>query len=362
MVRIAQTELINEAEAEEKNFNWQKAATLYEQVAKAFLDKNLLEKGAKYYKKLGYAYAKASHTADTSDEFKNISNLAIKAYKNALNLFNQIEKIPEDLECEAEIFKIKGVLANSKMEGKKNFKKSYELFVKSSEIYRNEDDQESTARTLSSATESLFKLISCGTEQEELENYIQKGLQIGEEAFIIAKEGNYYDILAESLYALGSLLWFYSFIIPFKLDDYGKTLYNKSKSRGDISLKLIQECNDPNIVAKVNFFAGSAYAGVAIQFIEDAIKQKEYGDKSIVLMEAGLKIMKKTKDKRAIIIAIFFLDYLASSLRRFNYVQKRIWQDIHTLLDMGKVYEGLLIEPFFLRTIFPAFYYNNLAQ
>ena len=81
MVRIAQTEFINEAEAEEKNFNWQKAASLYEQVAKAFLDKNLLEKGAKYYKKLGYAYAKASHTADTSEGFKNISNLAIKAYK-----------------------------------------------------------------------------------------------------------------------------------------------------------------------------------------------------------------------------------------------------------------------------------------
>lgn len=362
MVRIAQTELINEAEAEEKNFNWQRAASLYEQVAKAFLDKKLLEKAANCYKKLGYVYVKASHTGDTSEEFKNISNLAIEAYKNALNLFSQINKIPENIECEAEIISIEGVFANSIMEGKKNFKKSYELFVKSSEIYRNEDDQESTARTLSSATESLFKLISCGTEQEEHENYIQKGLQIGEEAIIIAKEGNYYDILAESLYALGPLFWLYSFIIPFKRDDYGKTFYNKFKSIGDISLKLIQECNDPNIKGKVNFLAGSARAGVAIQFIEDAIKQKEYGDKSIVLMEAGLKNMKKTKDKRAIIKGIFFLDYLASSLRRFNYVQKRIWQDIHTLLDMGKVYEGLLIEPFFLRTIFPAFYYTNLSQ
>ncbi|MFX1317423.1 MAG: nitrilase-related carbon-nitrogen hydrolase, partial [Promethearchaeota archaeon] len=88
----------------------------------------------------------------------------------------------------------------------------------------------------------------------------------------------------------------------------------------------------------------------------------EYGDKGIALIELGLKELKKTNDKRYIINFIFWLNYLATSLRRFNYVQKRIWQDIHTLLEMGEVYKGLLIEPYFLRTIFPAFYYTNLSQ
>ncbi|MFX0155974.1 MAG: hypothetical protein ACFE9Q_15735, partial [Candidatus Hodarchaeota archaeon] len=283
MVRITQIELLNEAEAEEKNYNWQKAASIYEQVAKSFLDKNLLEKAAKYYKKLGYAYVKASHTTDTSEDFKNMSNLANTAYKNALNLFTQIEKTPEDLECEAEVFNISGILSNSVLEGKKNFKKSYELFVKASEIYRNEDNQENIARTLSWATESLYQLVFCCTEQEEMENYIQKGLQIGQEAWIIAKKVNNYDMLADSLYALGKLIFLYCFIIPFKEGDEGKKLFNRDISLGDISLKLIQESNDPNLIAKVKFFTGAAYGGFAIQFVEDAIKQKEYGDKAIIL-------------------------------------------------------------------------------
>ncbi|MGB5912191.1 MAG: nitrilase-related carbon-nitrogen hydrolase [Promethearchaeia archaeon] len=362
MVGITQSELLSKAKAEEKNYNWLKAANLYEQVANAFLDEQSLEKTAKYYKKLGHAYVKASHTADTSEGFRNMNNLAIKAYKNALNFFNQIKKNPEDLECEAELFSIKGVLANSALEGKINFKKSYELFVKSSEIYRNNDDQESTARTLSSATESLFRLVFCSPEQEEIENYIQKGLKIGQEAWVLAKKGNYYDILAESLYSIGHLTFLYCFVIPFKWDDDFRKYFNKYKSIGDISLKLIQECTAPDVIAKVNLFTGTVYTSFAIQIIEDSIKQKEYGDKGIVLMEIGLNYMKKIKDKRDIIYSIYFLNYLATSLRRFNYVQKRIWQDVHTLLELGEVYKGLLIEPYFLRTIFPAFYYTNLSQ
>ncbi|MFW9826082.1 MAG: nitrilase-related carbon-nitrogen hydrolase [Candidatus Thorarchaeota archaeon] len=362
MVRITQIKLIKEAEAEESNYNWQKAASLYEQIANAFLDEKSLEKASIYYKKLGYAYEKASHTVDTSEDFKNMSNLAHKAYKNALNLFNQIEKIPEDLECEAEIFKIKGLFANSKVEGKDCFKKSYELFVKSSEIYRNDNDQENLARTLSCATESLYQLVYCCTEQEEMENYIQKGLQISHEAWIIAKKVINYDILADSLYALGRLIFLYCFIIPFKEGDEGKKLFNSNISLGDISLKLIQESNDPNLIAKIKFFTGAAYGGFAIQFVEDAIKQKEYGDKAIILLETGIKNVKNIKSKRDIINGIFWLNYTATSLRRFNYAQKRIWKDMHTLLEMGELYEGLLTEPYFLRTIFPAFYYTNLSQ
>ncbi|MFX0105633.1 MAG: nitrilase-related carbon-nitrogen hydrolase [Candidatus Hodarchaeota archaeon] len=362
MVRITQTELIKEAEVEEKNYNWHKAATLYAKVADAFLDEDSLEKAAIYYKKLGYTYVKASHTADTSEDFKNISNLANIAYKNALKLFTQIEKTPEDLECEAEIFKIKGLLANSKMEGKEYYKKSYELFVKSSEIYRNVDNQESTVRTLSSATESIFQLVLCCTEQEEIENFIQKGVKIGQEAWVIAKKVNNYDLLAESLLFLGQLNFLYVFVMPIKRDVDFKELLNDYLSRGNITVKLIQEGSAPLLMAGVNFLAGSSYAGFAIQFVEDAIKQKEYGNKGITLMEVGLKNIKKLKDKRVNINCIFFLNYLATSLRRFDYVQKRIWQDMHTLLEMGKIYENALIEPYFLRTIFPAFYYNNLAQ
>ncbi|MFX1456247.1 MAG: hypothetical protein ACFFDB_12810, partial [Promethearchaeota archaeon] len=361
-IKQEEEDLLKKVLAEEKNYNWEEAAPLYEQIAKLFLGKNSLEIAGKYYKKLGYAYVKASHNANTSEGFKKISNLAIDAYKNALNLFNQIIKNPDNLECEAEIFSINGVLANSKMEGKKNFKKSYELFVKSNEIYRNDVDQESTARSLNRAINSLLCLVYCCTEQEEIENYIQKGFELCYKAWIIGKEINFSNALAESLFAFGHLTFLYCFIIPFKYDDDAREHFNTLKSIGDISLILIQECIDSDIIAKVNFNTGWAYGANAMQFIEDAIKQKEYGDKGIALMELGLKELKKINDKRYFINVIFWLNYIATSFRRFNYVQKRIWQDIHSLLEMGEVYKGLLIEPYFLRTIFPAFYYNNLSQ
>jgi len=42
LVKIGELELLNKAEMEEKIYNWEEAAVLYEQVAKAYLDKNML--------------------------------------------------------------------------------------------------------------------------------------------------------------------------------------------------------------------------------------------------------------------------------------------------------------------------------
>ena len=47
MVRISEVELLNKAEIEEKYYNWEDAAKLYEQAAKLFLDKKMFEDAAK---------------------------------------------------------------------------------------------------------------------------------------------------------------------------------------------------------------------------------------------------------------------------------------------------------------------------
>ena len=53
MVGISQIELLNKAEAEEKNYNWEQAAKFYEQAARVVLDQNKLKNAAKIYNKLG---------------------------------------------------------------------------------------------------------------------------------------------------------------------------------------------------------------------------------------------------------------------------------------------------------------------
>ena len=54
--KINEAELLELAKTEEKNYNWEKSANLYEQIAKSFLEKNSLEDAAKIYKRIGLTY------------------------------------------------------------------------------------------------------------------------------------------------------------------------------------------------------------------------------------------------------------------------------------------------------------------
>ena len=87
--------MLERAGVEEKAYNWVEAARLYEQAAKAFLDKKMVEEAAGAYKKLGYACARAAGTAETSEEYVELNKRAVEAYKEAANLFGQSGNRPD---------------------------------------------------------------------------------------------------------------------------------------------------------------------------------------------------------------------------------------------------------------------------
>jgi len=105
LIEGTEAALLEKADSEEKVYNWEEAAEIYNQVAKSFLDKNMIEMAAKVYKKLGYANARAANTVDTSESYIEQTKYAINSYKKAANLFEQSGNNPEELECEAEAFK-----------------------------------------------------------------------------------------------------------------------------------------------------------------------------------------------------------------------------------------------------------------
>ena len=156
MVKIEEAEILLKADEEEKNYNYEEATGLYEQVAKSFLTRNLVENAALTYKKLGSVYSYALETAKTSDVFINNCKNGIKAYEMAKKLFNQIGNHSNVLECEANIFYINGLISGSITEAKKNFNDSYELFIESSKFYEQEDNKEATARTLCGGLMCLY--------------------------------------------------------------------------------------------------------------------------------------------------------------------------------------------------------------
>ena len=207
------------AGVEEKDYNWVEAAKLYQESAKAFLDKEMVEEAAGAYKKLGYACYWAGRTAETAEEYVEQNKRAVEAYKKAANLFGQSGNRSEELECEAEALFANGSVADSVAEGKKAFSKSYELFIESSEHYSKEDDRESFARTLTRAAMALAATITYCSDRWEIEQLSRKGREVADKAWNLSKEIGNVQSLAESLFAESWLSHAEQYIVPFKWDE-----------------------------------------------------------------------------------------------------------------------------------------------
>jgi hypothetical protein len=243
--------LLERAGVEEKGYNWVEAARLYEQAAKSFLGKEMVEEAAGALKRLGYACYWAGRTAETAEEYKKLNRSSVKACKEAANLFKQSGNRPEELECkaemlvasgsvagsvaeakktfsksyeQAEMLVASGSVAGSVAEAKKTFSKSYELFVESSELYSKGDDRESFARTLSRAAwASSFLAFYC-SDRWEIEQVCQKGKDVADKAWKLSKEIGNIQSLVESLYAETFLTWAEMWIVPFRRDERRRQL------------------------------------------------------------------------------------------------------------------------------------------
>ncbi|MFX1321431.1 MAG: hypothetical protein ACFFAQ_07280, partial [Promethearchaeota archaeon] len=221
MTGIKQEEegLLEQALAEEKNYNWLEAAKLYESTAEKFLEKNLEEKAAEIYKKLGYSYSRAAFTVKTNEKFVKYIKKSIKAYTDSMNIFEQIGNKSMKFECEAEAIFFRAYIADSYTAYKENLINSYELFIKASEEYSKKDYQEHIARVLS---RGAYACISSGLsmmDPKELDDHYQKSKDIIHKAQVITKKAENVQSLAESLYAEYYLTMIQAWIKPFRWNE-----------------------------------------------------------------------------------------------------------------------------------------------
>jgi len=322
--------LLEKADAEEKVYNWVEAAEIYNQVAKSFLDKNMIERAAKAYKKLGYANASAANTVDTSESYLERTKYAINSYKKAANLFEQSGNNPEELECEAEAFFVKGISAGSIMEVKEAFSKANELFIKANEFYSKGEDQESCARTLNrTAMASSYLFVYC-SDPDEIKQVIRKGKEYSEKAWKISKEIGNVKYLVDSLTAetkifirdistiesgLGEL--------PLKIEKY---------------LTLVEDYNDFQDLGMVYTSAGILYCFFGTWDVD----QKEYIDKGLLLIEKGLEFARKTRDKSMILFSLTALNIRAIMADKYEYYQKRTLNDLNEMAKLSKIFTGIV--------------------
>ncbi|KKM93673.1 hypothetical protein LCGC14_1206040, partial [marine sediment metagenome] len=362
MKREIEESLLEKARIEEKNYNFEEAAELYEQAAEIFLNKNLKKEAAKTFNQLGLVYLYALETAKTSETFISNCKNGIKAYEIAKKLFNQVGYRLNVLECEANIFYINGFISGSLTEATKSFNNSYELFIESSKYYEQEDNKEGTVRTLSGGLRSLsYALPNCKTSLE-VKEILQKVNQLGDKPWKLSKEIKAFRYLGTIFFFETLSRFWVIYAINFKSNDrfykYLKNIFLRFKEFSE----LVGRWDDPRVLGMVFSASGNAYCAYGNHYAKDEKEQGEYIDKGIELFEKALIFAKKAKNSFLIIQCIFWLNWWAFFNRRLKYVQKRIFKDVNELLNLGKAYMDTPSFVYYLTNLLPAFYYANIAQ
>jgi predicted amidohydrolase len=355
-------ELLNKAHLEEKAANWVEAAKLYEIVATFYFNNNLLDKAAETYKILGECYLLASETAETAEDYRELSIRGIKTCKEAANLFKKIGRESDELECKASAFYLEHQIAESYIKLKNSLKNSYQLFIKASELFSLKNNKEDYARTLARALISLNFHTYYYSDNDEFMEIFRKFLDIGPKAWKISRDVRSFKSLAEALIGEIQIIITYTYGRDFKEDEFFKEYIKDMLLRGEESLTLVEGSGDYRALAFIYIVTSGIYHYFGKNFVDDEKEQRKYFDKSIIHAEKGLENARKSKVKFAIMLALFFLDWTPLLMGRFDYLQKRVINDLNELAELGKIFADSLhifrYTPYFVQAI----YYSNIAQ
>ncbi|MHA2290283.1 MAG: hypothetical protein ACXABG_15970, partial [Promethearchaeota archaeon] len=350
-----ESNLLERAQNQEKEHNLFEAAKLYEKAAKSYLDRNLLEEAAIYFKKAGLVCTLAIETVKNSEEFIENGKRGIEVYSIAKRLFLRNEERNMTLECEAEILYIKAFMTDSVIEIKKALNDSYDLFLELSELYHQDGDKEGIIRTLCRSLFILKEYSTYCTTNLELKDVIQKGTKIGEESWNLSMEIENLHYLFITYYGvLASILTWQVFAMDFKNDEQFKKYFEDSLSKFERITELAEGWDDSRVLGYIYFMGGCSYCTYANHYIKDEIEQGEITDKGLDLLEKALKFGKEAKNNYIIIYSIYYLNWWAFFLRRFNYVQKRIARDVDAILSLGKIYANFPNTLHFYASLLPA--------
>ena len=349
-------------EVEERDYNWTELVKLYKQAAESYLDRKKVREAAGEYKKLGYAYAQFAETVDTSAENTDQTRNAIDAFRKAATLYKQTGNKQEELECLGEAFFFSGFVAGSNVELKKAFSKSHDHFIESSELFTKENDQEGRARTLSRAAMVSFYLILQSKDKREAEQISQEGIAIAGESWELSKDVGNVQSLAESLYVEFCLCFTHMILAPFRRDENWKEYHRKLLLKCDESIKTTEDCDNPLFISMVHIAAGTLYSLFGFHFIKHEREQREYTEKGFQLLEKALVFAKRANNKILILSSLWWLNWSAFSTARHEYIQKRMFEDIRLMEEVGRIYSESYTFWFHAGKVLPAFSYANLAR
>ncbi|MFX1329769.1 MAG: hypothetical protein ACFE91_16695 [Promethearchaeota archaeon] len=366
MVKINEIAILNEAELEEKNYNWEKAADLYEQAAKTYLIKSNLKEAANVCNKLGDICIRALYASETKEDYLNWNEQAVKAFYKAESLFIQTNDKLLSMECKAKGLAQTGLVIKSIEETRKNVKKSVEILLEVIEEYSKANDTKNCIRVSTLTVEPMILSVGICSNPSELEYYSQLGRNLIEKAWILLKEVDTIEIRERLLYG--------EYLLIFLINRWTELTYGDRKQE-KVNKRFLKRCEETlnsvensdelikdYILGNIYSMTGYVYCIFGSLLVEEKKERLELVEKGFDLIEKAITFQRNTKNNFGLIWGLYGLDYLAGAFGRFEYLQKRILNDIREVQKLDKIFDDLYVGIYFIIDFIPIGYYNEFAS
>ena len=361
MVKINPAELLLKAETEEKNYNWAKAAELYEQIAKEHLEQKAIHEAARTYNKFGDISLRAVLGSETKEDLLYWKEQSVKAFNKAENLFTQLNEELLSKDCKAKTFNVICFCPSSIEKGKAASKESIEICLELNKIYSSRNDNNNLIKSsLLILNSILYSLIYC-KDPSEFSYYMQMGRNLTEKTWTILKKIDNIDFKANLLY-IDNLLVAWNRYTDLTYGDKNETEIRKRLlSRCKEILDSVKNCDDYYLLGRIYLAVGTHYCMFGTIFTDERYERLELVENGFDLLEKSIIFCKASRNNIDLIAAIYTLDYLTGAFGRFEYYQKRIFRDVHDLQKLSEVYDGLYTLCGLFTTRISLMYYHNFA-
>jgi hypothetical protein len=359
-------ELIKQARNREKSYEWLEAVEIYHELVTKYLDEKQYIKAAEIYKKIGDLLNIQANNVNEPEKLVSTNKAAENAYQKAFELFKKLGFEALTFECKAETLLLRGLRSLTISEAKECFQASYELFLKSKEIYSDKTDELGIARTLRGGYRAIFYIFFGCEDPIEIENRALTAIDLAIQCWKISKELKIYQFLVDALFKEYHMSNLSQFIIPFKQDKFWLKILQQQKERVDETLLLVKENDDSRILAIAYLASGDWYCNYGYYFAENDKDQKKFGDIGLNYLQKSIRYARLSRDKEILVYGLCRINYYSLFLGKFRFMQKRIEDDINENEKLAVAYGGLF-SPYYrwlnlFAHILQPIYYANIAQ
>jgi predicted amidohydrolase len=358
--------LIEKAEIEERNYNWEKAAGLYEQIAKSYLEKDLLTDAAKVYNKLGYTCLRAVYASEIKEDYLNWNKQAVNAFSNAESLYTKTNDNLLSKECKAKALAQMCLVIPSIEEARKNIKNSIDIFFQTSDEYLKANNTENFIRLSTLMVEPMLLFVFLCSSPSELEYYSHLGRNLIEKAWTLLKEVDTIEtriklLLGEYMITIHTNRWTE---LTYG-DKKQEQIYKRHLKRCEETLNLAQNSEndiDYSILGDIYAMTGFMYCISGSLLVEEKKERVRLAEKGFELLEKSVIFHKNSRNFQRAIQNTYSIDYQAGLFGRFEYLQKRILNDVHEVQKLGKIFDNLYTGIYSFMDFIPIDYYNLFAS